>query len=77
MKENETIIIQAKENLTIQIKNENHTKEELKQKIINYLYDLDVNSYDILEIELIKTIFNKKRNRNSNPQKLKKNLQQL
>ena len=60
MKENETIIIQAKENLTIQIKNENHTKEELKQKIINYLYDLDVNCYDILEIELIKTIFNKK-----------------
>ncbi len=53
----ETIISQTKDSLTIQVKDENHTKEELEQKIINYLYDLDVNDYDALEIELTKIIF--------------------
>ena len=56
----ETIISQTKDSLTIQVINENHTKEELEQKIINYLYDLDVNDYDTLGIELTKIIFNKK-----------------
>ncbi len=36
----------------------NHTLEELKQKIIDYLYDL--NHYEEFDVELIKVLFQKK-----------------
>lgn len=39
-------------------KQENHTLEDLKQKLINYLYELEV--YDVTDIEMLKILFKKK-----------------
>ena len=59
--ENESQEIEILEDsITIKTKKQdNHTIDELEQKIINYLYDLKY--YESSDIELLKVIFNHKK----------------
>lgn len=48
-------IKQTKDGISIEVAEENHTFDELKQKLINYLYK--VKNYEEIDVEIMKLLF--------------------